>query len=60
LAQKYKGVNLAQSTGFGLDLCGLGKKAHNEKKNPLKKSIGLKTSQKSCETGPIHGLSSST
>jgi len=36
------------------------KKGHTEKKPPSKKPTGPKTLQKPCESGPTHGLSSST
>jgi len=52
---------LAQPIGLGLGPCRLRvKKAHIEKKPPLKKPTGLKTLQNPCGLGPTHGLSSST
>jgi len=36
------------------------KKAHIEKKTPLKKPTGPKTLQKPCGSGSTHGLSSLT
>ena len=50
-------VNLAQSTRFGPDQCGLWPKNRTRRKSPqLKKPTWPKSSQKRCGSGSAHGF----